>query len=68
MKKGKLYQNADGTCILLALEDSNDDRKTVAGVILQGDSFTSVGDVSRSWDSTMFTEFVGTLSLNNVTL
>ena len=66
-EKGKIYTNSTKDLVIMCTKKSND--INFQGVVLyNGGVSVPVGCISDSWVSTNFTEKIGPISLNNVTI
>ena len=67
MIKGKLYKY--GAAIIFCIKtDINPDSKWYEGFVIKSDEYSTLGLFSRHWSKEASEEYVGQLSLNNVSL
>ena len=68
-EKGKLYTNPEGDLVVMCLIDSRENDSNFVGVVLQnGDLSVEIGTLNNSWSIANFTEKIGPIYLNNVTI
>lgn len=68
-EKGKIYTNPTGDLVVMCLIDTLESHLNFVGVVLfTKDIAVEVGTLSNIWAINNFTEKIGPLYLNNVTI
>ena len=68
-KKGKLYTNPSKDLVIMCTRNSKEGNLTFEGVVLDnGDLTVAIGTINDAWVQSHYTERIGPISLNNVTI